>query len=193
MFVILLIVILICVLLLILYKINPVQIAADLTNYDILLQQNSQPKLNCNTQIVYALDDVVCNNVCVDNGSFIAQHGFCVNELAAIEIPSINKCEAKDGVLAYYVGDEALGTANFLCLSVDLGIQPDDISKTNLMCANGTISINYLTRFPQISDCKCNSNNIAVLIKGTSETRDYVVCASKNLKVYTDGTGLTST
>jgi hypothetical protein len=194
---IILILVLILIVMSLLYSINPTK-ATDKNSFDLKLQQNSIAKRDCNNEIIYALDDVVCDNVCSSNGSFIAQNGFCVNELAAIEIPSINQCDAKLGVLAYYVGDETLGTANFLCLSIDPGIQPNDISQPNLMCKNGTLSggINYLKHFPEMSDCYCMNNDkfLAVIIRGTSIIRDYVVCTNKNnMKAYTDGVGLTYT
>lgn len=79
------------------------------------------------------------------------------------------------GMITYLAGSVAFGNYVKICKSVDPGIA---ISNTdNLMCKNGTISVNYEKGFPLISECEdCEQQ---VTIPATLTKREHVEC--KNL------------
>lgn len=153
---------------------------------------------SCDVETVYSMTDEHCQQVCssynVDDATtgntYVSRHGVCLNtktvQLQNDAEAKANECNPKNGVLAYVIGDTQFGTLKHYCLSIDIGVQPDDGRSTtgNTLCQNGTIDIDYTKSFPQLSNCKCNDDTeFLALIPGTSTTRARGVCinnASKN-------------
>nr|WOJ45367.1 pif3 [Apis mellifera nudivirus] len=174
-----------------LQKIKPENFARRIRSEEVseLLGKGSQSELgkrDCNVETLYAMDDEQCANICRSPGIFQVRHGACVNVLAFESKSSLamNKCDPKRGVLAYLIGNSQFGSTSLLCLSIDLGIQPDNADEAaNRICSGGgKIDINYLLGFPQISNCKCPSGKILTVIESTSTIRPYGQCASRLLK-----------
>lgn len=143
---------------------------------------NQSIKRNCNSETIYAMDDAQCSNICKSPGVFRVNNGRCVNALALdSENPANNDCNPKQGVLAYLVGDPQLGRTQLICLSVDLGIQPDSSNLPNILCKNGDIDINYLETMPQLSQCKCSDDKILAIIPNNKTIRTHGQCVDKSL------------
>ncbi|KAI5630611.1 pif-3 [Venturia canescens] len=137
-------------------------------------------KRDCDEEMVYSVDDMQCDKICKGPNLFRVKNGACVNSLAIdIEHP-LNVCDPKKGVLAYLLGDPQFGTAKSTCLSIDMGIQPDD-GRNNIMCLNGTIKIDYTKKFPQLEDCHCRSGDKLIIIPSTSTIRAHGICVAKAL------------
>lgn len=137
-------------------------------------------RIDCNTNIVYSFDDDLCMAVCQTDNMYRSQKGVCVNANIQEENNITNECNAEQGLLAYLVGDTQFGQIKTHCISTDLGIRPDNPNLENRMCSNGgTIDINYLHSFPQISDCICEST--AAVITNTETIRAYAVCTNSDL------------
>lgn len=93
--------------------------------------------------------------------------------------------QCKKGLVAYLTGNTEFGKTQLLCLSIDLGVRPDDINKPNTICMNGDIDINYVKAFPQVEQCKCKSDSSLVLVPSTSIIRYRGVCVeSAELPIY---------
>lgn len=144
-------------------------------------QQTLQLKHDCDSEIIYSFTDEQCSLICNKN-NFISRNGMCVNKLAFTPIIVTNNCDPKRGVLAYLTGNTQFGTANLRCLTVDDGVQPSDLSQPNTLCQNGQININYLTGFPQLSNCKCPQDYTLAIIPNTSAIRTRGVCIKNNQK-----------
>lgn len=138
-------------------------------------------KQNCNIETIYAVEDSQCEMICSQPGTFTSKNGACVNILAFSQDAVDNTCDPKKGVLAYLLGDPQFGRAKLLCLSVDIGVQPDNLSDPNTLCDGGTVEINYIDSFPQLAGCKCPAGKILGLIPNTSTIRQRGACISTNL------------
>lgn len=159
---------------------------ADGSLLDGILSSGSQSELgkrDCNVELLYAMEDDQCRSVCREPGLFRAKNGACVNVLAFEKREAVkNKCDAARGVLAYLVGNTQFGNTSLLCLSVDLGVQPDDPKSKNTICGyDGKIDIDYLKEFPRVADCKCPDNKVLTVIPSTSNIRMRGLCVNANL------------
>ncbi|ATY70238.1 pif3 [Tomelloso virus] len=143
--------------------------------------QKDSMRQNCNIETVYSVEDSQCDAVCAQPGIFVSKNGACVNILAFSQESVDNTCDPKKGVLAYLLGDPQFGKTKLLCLSIDLGVQPDDISEPNTICEGGTIDIDYVKSFPQLYSCTCPNDEILTTIPNTSTIRQRGVCVSKNM------------
>jgi len=170
----------------ILYSINLDKQNESLVKLNFDEETNDLAKKNCNLEMVYSLSDTYCNSICENGSHFYSHNGICKNILNRKDEDMIdNICHPKQGVLGYLVGDTQLGKANIMCLTVDLGIQPDNPSTgTNQFCLNGTMEpeINYLNKYPELSDCKCPEDHILITIPATRVVRKHGICVNKNLK-----------
>lgn len=144
--------------------------------------QSSLLLRDCDIETIYAINDEQCETICRPPGTFIEQNGACVNILALSQTAVENNCDPKSGVYAYLLGDPQFGTTNLICLSIDLGIQPDNPKEFNRLCAQGNISINYIDAFPQLTDCSCPENYILTTIPNTSTIRTRGICVNKKLQ-----------
>lgn len=139
-------------------------------------------KRDCNVETVYAMQDEQCDLVCQPTSVFRARHGVCVNVLVFETRTVENKCSAKDGVLAYLVGNSEFGNAQMICMSVDVGVRPDDLRQPNTLCqGGGSIDIDYTKRFPSLDDCKCPDGKRLALIPATNTIRTRGVCVSNEM------------
>ena len=148
----------------------------------LLSSQTQFIKRDCDLETVYSMDDHQCSVICkTSNATFRSKNGVCVNSLIFESAGVENECLPKNGVLAFLVGDSMFGKSKMLCLSIDIGIQPDSIKKPNILCKNGSIDIDYVKSFPQLKDCKCDSDKILAIVESTSVIRTHGVCVSKNV------------
>lgn len=139
-------------------------------------------KRDCNVETVYAMQDEQCDLVCQGPSVFRAKRGVCVNVLVFETRTVENKCSAKDGVLAYLVGNSEFGNTQMICMSVDVGVRPDDLNKPNTLCqGGGSIDIDYTKRFPSLDDCDCGEGKRLALIPATSTVRTRGVCVSNEI------------
>lgn len=153
---------------------------------------------NCDVETVYSMTDAHCAQVCAsynqfnntDGNTYVSKHGVCLNskivEQRQANVFEDNDCDPKNGVLAYIIGDTQFGTLKHLCLSIDVGVQPDDGTSTagNTLCQNGTIDIDYTRSFPQLSECKCVAEDFLALIPNTNTTRARGVCVNSKMKKF---------
>lgn len=144
--------------------------------------QNESIRRDCDLETVYAMDDSQCRNICKDHGAYRVKNGVCLNVLVFETSDVQNKCAPKQGLLAYLVGDPVFGRTKAVCLSVDLGIQPDRSDRNNIICRGGDINIDYVKSFPQLSECKCTKDDILTLVESVKTVRTHGVCADKRLK-----------
>lgn len=139
-------------------------------------------KRNCDAEIIYAMDDNQCSNICNGSNLYRVHNGRCVNALILDSSNNtINDCDPKRGVLAYLVGDPQLGRTKYQCLSIDLGIQDDSLDKENIICKNGDIAINYLDTMPQLSQCKCRDRQFLAIIPNNKTIRTHGQCINNVL------------
>jgi len=136
-------------------------------------------RINCNQTTVYCFEDAHCAKLCLDRTGQVCRNGICTNINVLNSTQPINECDATKGVVTFFTGNVALGRYDFLCRSVDLGIAPDNIQEPNQMCKNGTISIDYVHRFPDIRDCVCGDGLVSVEMAATSQVRPYTHCLSQ--------------
>lgn len=146
------------------------------------LNQSSTLKRDCNAETLYAMTDEQCDLVCQGPSVFRAKHGVCVNVLVFENRTVENKCSAKDGVLAYLIGNSEFGNTQMICMSEDIGVRPDDLDKPNTLCqGGGSIDIDYTKRFPSLADCECGDDKQLALIPATSTVRTRGVCVNKQI------------
>ena len=127
----------------------------------------------------------ICEAICKQPGIFVSKNGACVNILAFSQQAVDNSCDPKKGVLAYLLGDPQFGRTKLLCLSIDPGVQPDNLKDPNTICEGGTIDINYIQSFPQLYSCKCPDDQFLATIQNTSVIRQRGVCVNKKqLPIY---------
>lgn len=153
----------------------------NLMNYGDL---NNYEKLNCDLETVYSMIDEQCRIICLNGNFYISNNGVCVNFLNLNKTSDseliINKCDAKKGLVPFLIGDPLFGTTAVKCLSIDLGIQPDNIKNKNIICKNGLIDIDYRKEHPQLKNCKCKKDDeFLTIIPNTSNIRTHGVCVSK--------------
>jgi hypothetical protein len=137
-------------------------------------------KKDCTLEIVYSVEDSQCQNICKQPGTYVSKNNACVNILSYSQDEQKDVCNPKDGVVAYIIGDPEYGDTKLLCLSTDIGIQPDSTTQENRMCQGGGINIDYRQSYPKISDCNCNNDDIKVVVANTSVIRPYVQCSPKS-------------
>lgn len=153
--------------------------------------QTVAQKHNCDVETIYSFTDQQCDDVCSNIGSYVSKHGVCVNVLAFQTTEVQNTCDPSRGVLAYLTGNSQFGSVSLRCLTIDDGIQPSDLSKPNIFCTNGNIHIDYLTSYPQLTDCKClNDDDVLALIANTNAVRSHGVCVNKKFKSFWDTSNL---
>lgn len=150
-------------------------------NVDFPGTQREMLKQNCDIETIYSVEDSQCNRICSQPGIFISKNGSCVNILAFSQEAVENECDPKKGVLAYLLGDPQFGKTKMLCLSIDQGVQPDNILQQNTLCDGGTININYVDSFPQLYACNCPKDEILTTIPNTRIIRQRGVCVNKAL------------
>lgn len=131
---------------------------------------------HCDNEFVYSLLDAECDVLCHPPGVYRSQRGVCVNVLAFGQTAVDNECDPNRGLLAYLIGDAQFGTTKLLCLSIDLGVQPDTVLRENTFCQGGSIAIDYVREFPQLRNCTCPSGELLAVIPGTSQVRSRGFC-----------------
>lgn len=143
----------------------------------------NQFKHDCETELVYAISDDQCRTVCRGPNDYFVRNGACVNVLIQREhVNDTIKCDPRNGVLAYMFGDSQLGISELRCMSLDLGIQPDDVRQPNRILRNGTIrgGINYLEKFPNYKNGVCDDpDHVIIGIPNTKTVRSYGVCVPR--------------
>ena len=138
-------------------------------------------KRDCAAETIFSMNDQHCNTICNTPGTYVSINGVCVDTLAFDESAVENKCNPSKGKIAYLLGDPMLGRTEFWCLSVDLGIVPDR-GEDNYLCSGGSMDIDYLLNFPQLSDCVCPQGMFIAAIKNTSVVRLRGVCVPDALR-----------
>lgn len=144
---------------------------------------------DCDAETVYSMADSQCLAVCRGPETYFSRNGACVNtklkQTTGSSRPIRHSCDPKRGVLAYLVGNSQFGSTDFECLSVDPGVQPDNVSLPNTILVNGTVPIDYLKKFPNFQDGSClNSDNDAIItIPSTLTVRATGYCVNKNLQI----------
>ncbi|ACH96237.1 pif-3 [Oryctes rhinoceros nudivirus] len=156
----------------------------DVEQYDVEFPgtQRNMLKQNCDVETIYSVEDSQCEIICKQPGIFVSRNGVCVNILAFSQEAVENSCDPKKGVLAYLLGDPQFGKTKLLCLSIDQGVQPDDVTQENTICAGGSIDINYVKSFPQLYSCSCPDDHFLALIPNTSTIRQRGVCVKNELR-----------
>lgn len=147
-------------------------------------------KHNCDVETIYSFTDQQCASICSSIGNYVSKRGICVNVLAFQTEQVKNLCDPKRGVLAYLTGNSQFGSVKLRCLTIDDGIQPSDLSKPNIFCQNGNIDINYLTSYPQLSNCQCRGDQILSIIANTNAIRSRGVCVDKKFKEFYNANSL---
>lgn len=180
----LLLIILMCyVVLFILYNIRDFN-KTDVHTADLVGgSQSEMHKRNCDVETVYSVTDSQCQVVCKPPGVFSSRNGACINVLAFSTDNALNKCDPKKGVLAFLLGDPQFGSTKTRCYSVDPGIQPDNPDGKNIICNHGSINIDYVKSFPQLTDCQCTdpSRSVLTYVANTKEVRKYGVCVNEKM------------
>ncbi|AYP97962.1 PIF-3 [Mauternbach virus] len=148
-------------------------------NHDFPGQRQEFRQHNCDTELIYSMTDDQCNSICREPGVFVTRNGTCVNIQNFNQTAIENECNPKNGVLAYLLGDPEFGTTKLLCLSIDPGVQPDNIKLINTLCMNGDLEINYIESFPNLKHCTCADDEILATILDTSTIRTRGVCIKK--------------
>lgn len=144
--------------------------------------QDEKIKIDCDTEFVYSVEDVQCDRICKGPALYKSHNGVCTNVLVFDQTQVLDTCDPKLGVMAYLFGDPQLGTATLHCLSIDLGIASDDIKQPNRICGDKSIPINYLDRFPQLSDCDCSKDTFLGTVAATNTVRRHGFCLPTTLK-----------
>lgn len=136
---------------------------------------------DCDLETVYSMDDAQCANVCKTTGTYRTKNGVCVNVLIFETQAVQNRCSPKDGLLAYLVGDPTFGKTKAVCLSIDLGVRPDDLNKPNIICRDGNINVDYTKNFPLLKDCDCG-DRLLTIVESTSTIRTHGICMDRRIK-----------
>lgn len=154
------------------------------TNLIIEHELESKQKRNCDSEIIYAFEDATCNLMCANSilNKYIVKNGKCVNSNITESNAITDKCDPEKGVIAFLSGDTEFGNTNLLCLSIDPGIQPDNIEKANIYCVDGDIDINYLVRLPIKEDCICPETMFKAKIPATKTIREHYMCMDLKYK-----------
>lgn len=149
--------------------------------------QSTSLKHDCDVEVVYSMNDNQCNRICKQQGQYVSKHGICVNILAFNTQEVTNQCDPEKGVLAYLIGDPQMGRTKLFCLSIDQGVQPDDVTKENTICTGGKMmeKINYIRGFPQLKSCQCERGFVLTVLANTSVVRSRGICVpEKSQKGY---------
>lgn len=133
-------------------------------------------RIDCLNQKTFCFTDADCAIQCTYNVNYSCLHGICKNDVFRSSDPS-DECSPQRGILAYMQGDSAFGKYKFICKSEDPGIAIS--TDTNLMCSGGKIDIDYLKKFPAITDCKCEDDESMVVVPATLNKRRHVQCDKK--------------
>lgn len=169
----------------ILYHMIPIKVAGDKPLMQFQGTQSNILRRNCDSELIYSMVDSQCNQICQQPGVFRSHNGVCVNLLSFDQEIVENKCDPAKGVFAYLLGDPQFGTTKLRCLSIDPGIQSNDIDKSNVICVNGKIDINYVNAFPQLNNCECPPDTFLGTVQNTSAIRQHGTCKKINLlKIY---------
>lgn len=175
-------------------------------------------KRDCDVETIYAFDDEQCRRMCRGNNvssqvEYRVYNGQCVSVIGnKPNLPGSNgngsngqldevlentiqrKCDPKQGLLGYVIGDGDFGgDPQVMCLSVDLGIRPDDPTLENQLCLNVEKyepSINYTKRSPLLSDCVCPENHFLIIIPNNETIRMRGVCVPESQRDYYKSLGL---
>lgn len=139
-------------------------------------QMGLRDRRDCDQDVVYCFEDAHCTKICAAKFGSRCSNGVCINAAIINSQAPNNECDARRGVLTYFVGNPMLGRYDYLCKSVDPGIASNDISEPNRMCLGGQIAIDYLQQFPAENQCQCLPGYSKVSIPNTSSIRNYVVC-----------------
>jgi len=145
----------------------------------------SRFKHDCSVELVYSIDDYQCETLCRGPIKFYSKKGACVNSLLRNikESTATNNCNPKLGVLSYMIGDTQFGTTRLQCMSVDPGVQPDDVNKPNKILLGGSVNINYLEKFPTYADGVCNEpEHVIISIPNTRTIRSTGVCVPEEFR-----------
>lgn len=156
---------------------------------------------NCDTNIVYSMTDEQCAQHCLPPSRYISQRGVCRNTDVYFDLklessdPNVspdhnNPCDSTKGVVGFLVGHQRTGTIDtHQCLSIDVGIQDDNLAEPNRICGDKTNgygniaeSIDYMVGWPQYTQCMCNETSVLTLVPGTGTTRARGLCASRSLE-----------
>lgn len=138
------------------------------------IQLEKPERADCDNQQTFCFTDAECVQRCYVKAEYSCMHGICKNS-RIIESNAKNKCDAKQGFIAYLVGNVAFGEYEFICRSVDPGIAVN-VDEANNMCLNGDICIDYLKQFPAISNCTCGKIDDICIVPAMDNVRRYVVC-----------------
>lgn len=170
-------VILFCIVFFCITKYDNKKIKHDNWNF-YLNTEHLREKENCNIKTTYCFDNNDCLFQC-DNtlGSFNCIKGICnsnINNDSFEEIPQITECDPHKGIIALLLGN--IGWSwEWVCKSIDPAIALEN--GDNKMCKNGDIVIDYLNKFPSISDCENCKGEITV--PATKNKRRHVECNEK--------------
>lgn len=104
---------------------------------------------DCQSETVYSMTDNHCRTQCKPPGIYNNVDGICVNVTELSEgAPYRDKCDPKKGVIPYVVGDGQFGTLDVRCMSIDPGIQPDNVYLPNRICSGNvaSVEIDYISQ-----------------------------------------------
>lgn len=141
---------------------------------------------NCQIETVYSITDGHCRTQCEPPGIYKSVDGICVNIMELSEGALYrNECDPKKGVFSYIVGDNQFGKLDLRCLSIDPGIQPDNVHLPNRICTGNvaSVDIDYLSKhgYPKWTDCVCKEDNELVEIPPTLTIRSRGLCVSRHM------------
>ncbi|KAG8362562.1 pif-3 [Fopius arisanus] len=131
---------------------------------------------DCDNETVYSMESSHCDEVCQRTGIFESKKGVCVNQTIFTMANERKRCDLKRGVVAYLTGNSEFGTIKSVCMSLDIGISPEDPDKPNNLCSKGQIEIDYRESFPQMRNCKCPNDQHLVIIPSTRIIRSHGIC-----------------
>lgn len=165
-----------------------IQHEEDNTKFNIVPNALITKRKNCDSNEVYCMSDSDCTNSCTTKNPslFRCNYGKCDNVTITNLEPTTNPCSAKDGYLAYMVGDVQFGRYVLLCKSIDPGIatvtihNENEYTFENKICVDGKMSkdIDYIDNFPEYINCVCKNEDIPILTPNTKTIRPHVVCKS---------------
>lgn len=140
-------------------------------------------KINCGDETIFSISDEQCRDICY--GDYVLKSGTCVNKIILnYSQQSNNVCDASRGFYSYMLGDGQLGTIYMHCLSIDPGIQSDDVNSKNIILKNGSIIIDYKKKFPQYNEGSCEWDKDILKIPSTMNVRERGVCVSSKIMTF---------
>lgn len=157
----------------------------DANNFSLEPTDGNKPRINCSVVKKLCFTSNDCNVTCSSASQFECINGYCINRQIISDVDTVNECNPERGVLAFLIGDTQFGRYNTICKSIDLGIAPNNPREDNRMCISGKLStpVNYLSHFPTIDECICNTDTFKYIIPATSSIRKHAVCLNKTLQV----------